>query len=278
MKARFFKFNDIVIGNAPPFLLKSVSGTDTGQATRQSVTYIDTDGATFSQTQYTERTVTIEGTIISDNEFEMVRLKRKLIKACELKKTFRLNYFNRLDEFHADAFCEELPIFEKRIACCVPFSLTFTLPNFYWESNPREINVQSLHDEIVDDFTLPCVFTSMVVDGRAMNTGDVQTYPLIKIKRISAVPTGTTETNVIFTCNGRTLELQTPMEQYQTITIDCKNRTITKELSGTVANGINLLTLTSDFFEMPQGEVEISCNKSEGYDIKVEAINLYIGV
>lgn len=255
MRSRYFKFKNIKISDFGEYILQSVTNIETGNSVKRKVEYIDTDGIEYKDIYYTERTFEISGHIKANNEIEMVTLKRKLIKACSLKKEFQLEYFNRKDRYIANCFFTTLPTFEKRKKWWLPFKLYLSIPSFFWQSY-REFypDLFIYKDTVKDKFTLPCVFTERIDGAVIYNHGDCETFPIFEIVNESEV--SNSSILILNKTLGKKIFVNYSLSNGETVIIDTFNSTVTSNLNGNITPKISLDTV---FFPFEIGKNEIEC-------------------
>ena len=270
---RWFKFKDIKISNCGDYVLTGVTNLETGTANRRKINYIDTDGSSHKDIWYNERPFEISGIIQAFDEKTMIKLKRKLIYACSLKESFRLKYFNREKIYSAECYFDRLPTFEKRQQWYLPFKLYLTIPGFYWQSSEAHtFNLIRYQDQVISEFTLPCVFTKLVNKVDISNLGDVETYPKFKIVCEASIEGSTIEINNQTT--GQVINLNYQTSAGEIVTIDTFNQTAVSNLKGNVTGSI---TIDSEFFSLQQGVNHLECT-SIGNIIAVQFYENYLGV
>lgn len=271
MKSRFIKFNGLTIGDRKPFVLLSIDDLNSGSTSKNTITYADTDGSVFTDILFKERTFTVNGTLIADNDFDFVNYRRKLLSACNLKKKFNLEYFNRKNSYFADCYVDEMPTLGNRIGWTCSFSITFVIPSFYWNSYEHTESISVQQNEVLTTFTLPCVFTSGTTIKDIINEGDCETYPVFTIVCENAPETSYLEitNNTI----GKKIRVNQSMSVGDKLLIDCENCTVTYNAS----NIINKITLDSAFFELVDGINNISCDVS-GCNAQITWKSRFFGV
>lgn len=270
---RYFKFKDVEITNGGEYVLVGTSNLETGSATKRKINYTDTDGTEYRDIFYSERVFEISGIIMADDEEAMVQAKRRLIAACSLKDRFRLEYCNRDKVYSAECYFDKLPTFEVRKKWCLPFKLYLTIPGFYWQSRVAyKFNLLSYHDEVIDSFTLPCVFTSYSKEAEVYNNGDVETYPIFTIT--CETPGQTNRIIVKSMTSGKTITINYVPEKDEVITISSMYQTIRSSIKGNITGAA---TIDSEFFSVLPGHNHIAC-EGDGNKIVMEFYENYLGV
>ncbi len=270
---RWFKFKDIKISNVGDYVLSGVSNLETGSATRREITYIDYDGCDIKDIFYQKRMFEISGFIQALSEKTMIRLKRRLIAACSLKESFRIKYCNREQIYSAECYFDRLPTFETRKGWYLPFKLYVTIPGFFWQSSQaHKVNLFKYKDEVIDTFTLPCVFTSMVNEARVVNRGDEKTYPIFKV--VCESPTTDSTISIKNTTSGKKIDINYATSKDEILTIDTFNQRVISSLNGNITRFISLDT---DFFALEKGENSLKCD-CVGNIVTLEYYENYLGV
>lgn len=273
MKHRWFSFKNIKIASYGDYILTDISNLETGSASSRKINYIDTDGSSYRDIWYNERPFEISGFIQAFNEETMVKLKRKLIQACSLKESFRIKYFNRSDVYSAECYFDKLPTFEKRRQWYLPFKLYLTIPGFYWQSDRIHTkNILKYTDNVINEFTLPCVFTSLTQQTNVSNLGDVEAYPIFTITCEKQNEGSVIE--ITNTTTEQTIKLNYQTAEGEIVTIDTFNQIATSNLHGNVTGSI---TIDSSFPILKQGNNSFSC-VSVGNMISVQYYDNYLGV
>ena len=270
---RWIKFKDIRIGAASEFVLQSVSNIDAGTAIRRKVNYIGTDGCEYKDILYSERMFEISGFIHGYDQASMLRGKRRLSAACSLKEKFRMQYYNREKIYSAECYFDKLPEFSDRKQWILPFRLFVTIPGFYWESATENyIDIFGYKDEVIDTFTLPCVFSSLTTSKVVSNLGDVPVLPEFVIRCDKSI----TDSNIVIANadSGETIIVNYSPTSGEVITIDTKNQTVTSNLNGNITDK---LTLDTEFFSLPVGTVNINA-ESAGSTVTLKFREQFIGV
>ncbi len=270
---RFFRFKNIEITNGGKYVLVGTSNLETGSATKRKVNYIDTDGTEYRDILYSERLFEISGIIMAEGENEMVHAKRKLIEACSLKDKFRIQYCNRLNVYSAECYFDKLPTFGARKKWCLPFKLYLTIPGFYWQSKVAySFNLLSYQDEVIEEFTLPCVFTSYSNEAEVYNNGDVESYPVFTI---TCQEEGKADKLVIKDAtSGKTITINYVPQKGEVITVNSREETIQSNLNGNITASA---TLDSVFFPVLTGHNYVVC-EGDGNKIVMEFYENYLGV
>lgn len=269
---RAFRFKDIEITNGGEYVLEGTSNLETGSATKRKVSYTDTDGTEYRDIFYSERVFEIKGYITARNETAMVQAKRRLIAACSLKESFRLEYFNRDKAYSAECYFDKLPTFETRKQWYLPFKLYLTIPGFYWQSRVAyQFKLLSYHDEVLDTFTLPCVFTSFSREAEVYNGGDVEAYPVFTI---TCEHPGRAERLILVNdTSGKAITINYAPEEGEVITVNSMYQTIRSSIKGSITGAA---TLDSDFFAVAPGHNYIKC-EGDGNKIVMEFYENYLG-
>ena len=246
---RYFKFKDIVISNNGDYVLQSATNLETGSATSRKVNYIDTDGSEYRDIYYNERIFEISGFVQAFDSDTMVSLKRRLIAACSLKEPFELIYYNRQGEYRAECYFDKLPTFGTRKQWYLPFKLYLRIPGFYWQSAQLyNMKVFGYRDDVIDTFTLPCVFTSRINSADITNLGDCSSYPVFTVE--CETPAEGSSIIIINNTSGQSVKVNYQTSENEVITIDNFNQIVTSNINGNITKYIDISTR---FFPIEQG-------------------------
>lgn len=238
--ARYFKYRGINICDRPPYVLKDIVDISSGTATRQESTYYGFDGCKYINILYERRAFQVIGTIITDNYFDFVQAKRRLIAAADMKTEADAEYFNRKDSYFAKCYFLSLPSFSKRLAWTCEFTLELAIPSFYWLSLKKAV--------AVDDDTV------------INNEGDVETYPVYEIVR----GTGTPPNEINISNWNESIVINYQPAAGEVITVDTFNADVYKTVGTTKTSLLSLTGLTSSFFALKKGRNRIGVNVTDG--------------
>lgn len=270
---RYFKFKNIEITNSGEYVLLGASNLETGSATKRKISYTDTDGTVYRDIFYSERVFEISGIIMAKDEEGMVSAKRKLVAACSLKDSFRLQYCNRQRVYSAECYFDKLPTFETRRKWCLPFMLYLTIPGFYWQSRVcYSFNLLSYHDEVTDTFCLPCVFTSYSNEAEVYNNGDAEAYPIFKIT--CETPELADKLVIKSKTTDETITINYAPQKGEIITVDSMYQTIKSNIRGNITGAVSI---DSVFFSVAPGRNRVLC-EGDGNKIVMEFYENYLGV
>lgn len=256
-KHRRFRFGSVVIESdiGHGYLLTEQPNTESGSVTQNTVNYIDTDGASYSDTYFAPRSFDIKGAILYDSEAEKFAMKKRLIASCNPKRETDLFYQNGGGRYYALARTQALPDFGEEKNGILPFGISMVLPGFYWlsESDTKH-NIFKRTKNITGTFTFPRVFSFRTNTESVINGGDVAAPPLFEI---TCNENATLEEICIHNhTNNQFLKIHHSAIKGEKILIDCEDCTITSSLSGNI---INHITADSDFFFYETGANDIRC-------------------
>ncbi len=244
MTARYIEFNGITFKEDTYFPFYSFTPNE-GNVEFQTDSAVLKDGAIFSNSRYTERTVTLKGHVVGKNEKDLIENKQLLFIKSNGKTKSELVYFDGFDFYKAEAI-GSIPVLSEKMGLCYEFTITFTLPGFYWKEKKQTLVPLFLRkNEIEDTFTLPCVFTSRTAGNTYFNETDFSILPKIEI-----IAEDSTEYDLVIENEntGATIELlEFAVTEGDIIVIDLEEMTATH-------NGVdivNLLNDFSDFFLVP---------------------------
>lgn len=257
-KKRRFRFGSVVIESnvKQGFLLTEKPNTEGGSVTQNTVNYIDTDGASYSDIYFAPRSFDIKGAILFDSESEKFALKHRLIASCNPKKETELFYYNGHGNYYALALPQALPDFGEEMNGILPFGISMVLPGFYWlsESDVKH-NIFKRTKNIRGTFTLPHVLSFRTNTTNVINSGDVPAPPLFEM----TCNEESEDLNEITIQNHTTkqfIRLAYTAAKGERIFVDCDACTVTSSVSGNI---IDCMTADSDFFLYAIGANTIEC-------------------
>lgn len=129
--------------------------------------------------------------------------------------------------------------------------------------------------------SLPAIAT--VRSNRAVitNSGDIDIYPIIKLKNNASDAATISEESYIILRNlttGKFVRLDYEIAADETIIINLPNRAITSDVNGNITNYISSDTVLSDFIlQLGDNEIEIESTSNNVYSV-IEYSNKYISV
>lgn len=275
---QIFEFNGITFANYQKFVFGSIEGLNEGDVTQQTEQYLEQDGVDILSSYYEPRTVTLKGHILAENEVELYDLRQKLTRACNSKTKGTLRYGNGLKTYFSEAVAE-LPQYGGAIANKgLPFSIDFTLYNFFWKDDYKRIdNVLKLVNHIDDSFTFPLQFTTLTTIATVTNSGDVPCPLIIKILGIGGT-VGAEGFTMINNTTGQFITLTYNIIDDEVVTIDTQELTIVSSLNGNI---LHKITNDSDIdMKLVLGPNLIEGINSAGNQIIIttEHYDMYVGV
>jgi hypothetical protein len=271
---KIIEFNGIVFSSKSKYIFHKFE-TNTGDTEYQASSYINQDGIDIRNITYTQRVVKLEGHILANTKVEFDELKKALIKACNGKTKANLYYTNDYEKYYSECIAD-IPQFGEYMYTVQPFSITFTLYNFYWKSlKTFNYDVFKRTDLVIGTFTLPCVFTSRVNTAEIINGGDVEDESVIKITNLSS--SAEAEIQIKNNTTSEFIKLNYEMSEGEVITINTEDMTI-KNQSGT--NLIKYITNDSIFFKLILGINAIEVLNGGNSDITAQLTfnQKYVGV
>lgn len=247
---KYIKFNGIEFSCNTNFPFYNFEPNETS-VSYQTDLALNSDGALFSNFRYNERAVALQGHIVGADETRLQEAKELLFAKCNGKTKATLFYFNGFKLYRAEAFSSVPALSEKR-GLCYEFNINFTLPCFYWEEAEKTVfPLFKRNNEITENFTLPCVFTSRTTGNEIINDTDFDIFPTVEF-----LVNDTTDFNLIIKneTTGATIELENySLTKNDKILIDTEKITAEK-------NGVSILNSFNDFtdFCLTAGRNEIT--------------------
>ncbi len=238
---RIYEFNGIKISSEADtgFILYNI--TDTAETEFQEDPYIFKDGSAVSNFHYAMRTLCIEGNIWAESREEVTRLKREMLRRCNGKTKDKLFYTDNGERFFAYAVAE-IPTFGRFEGNALPFTVNFTLYDFYWYlADAFCVFIADKTNFITsDNFALPMIFTSYTSRQTVCNEEDFSIYPTVKIKNTGAAKTD--DIKVLNETTGVEVVITgVSLVENDLLTIDCQNLTAQNQ------SGENLLNFCNEF-------------------------------
>jgi hypothetical protein len=271
---KIIEFNGIEFSNQSKYIFHKFEPNE-GETEYQTSSYINQDGIDIRNITYAQRVIKLDGHILANTKVEFDEFKKALIKACNGKTKANLYYTNDYDKYYSECIAD-IPQFGDYMYTVQPFSITFTLYNFYWKNvNTLNFEIFKRTDLVIDKFTLPCIFTDRTNKADITNNGDVEAESIITITNLSS--SADTEIEIKNNTTSEFIKLNYEMSANEVITINTENMTI-KNQSGT--NLIKYITNDSIFFKLIIGINEIEVLNGNNADITaVLSFNeKYIGV
>lgn len=250
MTKKYIKYNGITFCDDTSFPFYEFIPNE-GNVEAQTDIAVLKDGAIYSNFRYTERMVILKGHILGKDEKDLTDNKQLLFIKCNGKTQADIFFFDGYNEYKAQAVAS-VPTLSERKSLCYEFSVTFTLPYFYWEeANETVVPLFQRKNEVTGTFTLPCVFTSRTAGNIYFNETDFAVYP-----KIEFVAEETAEYKLIIEneTTGATVELlDYPVNEGDVIAVDFDKMTATH-------NDCDIINFFNDFsdFCLISGKNEIS--------------------
>lgn len=204
--------------------------------------YIGQDGYDITGSYYEPRVIMLNGHILGKSHADFYNSRQRLIEVCDGKTEKELMYFNRIKRYSATAIAQP-PIFEERQGLCLPFSIKFIVPSFYWkDSEAHAFPVAKYTPLIVEGFIFnpTCVFGELTTEAEIYNHSGINTP--FKITIIGKGDNPSAETGLIITneTTGDLIHIKKDIAKDEIISIDTEKVTITSSVDG------NLLTYITD--------------------------------
>lgn len=251
-KITFMKYGDYVLTDVD---------TDEADTETQTEAFINTDGETELETLYSARTVTVKGYIRAQNQYELEKKRRKMIRIINGKDSGRLTVKSFAGEYFAQSRPETLPTFGDIVQHMQSFICYFKIPSFYWKKSAPGGNVKPLFeriDKIDKSSTLAdgLVFTERICKGNIQNNGDTVGDMIITIKQTpSSVRLRTNIEDVLTVSNlttGESMIINHTVTEGEIIIIDTAKSSI-KSINGDTVTNI-LHKLEGDFIKLAIGD------------------------
>jgi hypothetical protein len=244
-------------GTHPLINIIQMSGFGIPTKEYETVTFVSENGVTTIGEKDLPRTITITGDLLGGQLEIMNALKSFYYKGelyCDFGKIRRkiaCKCTNLEDmERHQNS---GINTFTVQLQCDYPY---------FSDWNDTVQSLASYKNLVTDTFTLPCVFTQMLQEGKIYNNGDKYIYPTITI---SANQDNTTEDNVIHLVNhttGAEITINHTMRNGEDVTLNLATRQITSNIDGRITNHVSDDTILSNFF-LDVGENKISFATSD---------------
>ena len=161
----------------------------------------------------------------------------------------------------------------------IDFLIVLNCDNPYFEDwENTKIELYTRQGNLINGMTFPRVFTFRTSGGNAINNGDVDIEPIIKIiagEKGAGSEKGITITNET---TGAELTLNYAPEESEEIIIDTANRTITSNINGDITRYKDKYSLLGDFKLIKGNNVVkfLNANPSQALVAHAEYSNLYI--
>lgn len=199
------------------FILQSFNPNEYEAKNREAKTF-GVDGAEFYDFTYAPRELTCNGTLCADNMLSLLKLRREAMRIFDGKTKAELTYETELDSY--TSMCFARIEFGKGESLFIPFTVTFTLYDFYWKGM-----------EFVYDLGGNTIITNRYAPAYPIiiiryDTKDYA-YPVVD-GGWDAIFDGITGKKFIRITDGkRTMELQYIGASKETVTINTKDMTVT---------------------------------------------------
>lgn len=202
--------------------------------------YIDQDGQDFLSALYEPRYITLQGQILAKNKAEHYALRQQLISVCDGKTERDLTYFTG-SRYYLTKAIAYAPVFDVRRGYCLPFSIKFVSPSFYWlDKRKTEKDIIS-YTPLLRTFN----FNPSAMFSQTTAQADIYNYNIptpFKIIITGRGGTSHSEYGIIVTneTTGEFIKIEKDVGNGEVITIDTDSATITSSTEG------NIMTYVSD--------------------------------
>lgn len=191
----------------------------------------------------------------------------------------QLEIMNALKSFYyeGELFCDFGKI-RRKIGCkCInledmerhrksginTFTVQFQCDYPYFKDwNDTVQSLASYKNLVTDSFTLPCVFTKMLQEGKIYNNGDKNIYPVIRITSSYAPVNENAVLSIVNHNTGAFIHINHVVQKDEVVTLNLATRQIESNISGRITMDISDDTVLSDFF-IEVGENQISFSTSD---------------
>ena len=237
------KDGQIDFGLDSAFVLSSTEGINSGDAERQWLEFLDTDGAEVGACLYEPRHITVKGFIRGKNKLETASLRMRLSNMVSVKEEGILEYICDTGNYKARAIPESLPSFGAQVQNLLPFVIYFALPDFYWQGLPLyRRDILKTTPNLIFPFTFPGKFGLLTTRGNVINQGFLSAPCVIQIYGTSvnygafSIDSGleiinhTTKTHLLFNYDIAAGEV---------ITVDTSVPSVKSSINGNILNRVD---------------------------------------
>lgn len=277
----------ITIGYGGKYVLSSTpKGLNECEVTRQTTTYIKTDGASYTDPLYSPRQITVNGFINAVSPAEMANCRAELSRVLSGKEEGTLYYDTGYKRYFAEAIVNPPEFGENPLQCKLPFVVFFTLPKVYWKQDKKHIeSVYELVNHVSGSFTLPCVFTERLNHKTVINNGHRDADMVIIVDCDTYTPPDNVYGILIENkTTGEYIQLDYNIQAGERITIDTEKCTVKSSIATSGNDYGNIfysMTESSTFFKLTTGANEIeatSLNPNCRITISLEYYHVMEGI
>lgn len=205
----------------------------------QTASYIGQDGTDVLGANYEPRYVTLQGHIMARSTAEHFALRQKLISLCDGKTERDLIYFEGLHHYKAKAIAA-VPVFSGRQGFCLPFTIKFTIPSFFWTDKDETERSIVNYIPLISTFNFDPLFEfSQTVTQATISNSDVPTPFIIEVKGRGGTPSDTYGITITNETTGEVIKIERDIADGELITIDTENATATSSVSGDIITSIS---------------------------------------
>ena len=232
------------------FILQSFNPNEYEAKNREAKTF-GVDGAEFYNFTYAPRELTCNGTLCADNMLSLLKLRREAMRIFDGKTKAELTYETELDSY--TSMCFARIEFGKGESLFIPFTVTFTLYDFYWKGMEFVYDLGS-NTAITNRYT-PVYPTITIEYSTSGCDVPMEAGGTVSAWHGSVYRGITSEKFISLTDGKRTLELQYIGDDGETVTINTRNMTVESNKIGDLQN---CLTIDSEAILLQNGETVIN--------------------
>lgn len=250
-------------GSAKGCKIINITGLGLPKKSYKTIEFASENGVTQTSEKDMVRTITITAELLGDKN-DCRKISRVLHESGELYITS--------DAVRRKIKCKtaQPPEFTRLGGCGVGI-YTFTVQlqadypyftNFYL----TEQALFKIKNLVIDEFTLPCVFSERIAKGIINNNGDKRIFPKINIlnlsdvSEVSPIEEADIPSNIIYIKNITTdavIIINHIMKKNELITIDMETRHIYSNLDGDITNQLDDDSILANFYiDIGENEIE----------------------
>lgn len=254
---------EMFLGGTGPVRVTALSGLGNPEKKYNTVTFAGKPGQKTLSSVAQARTIVISGDITGGRK-TVEHMLRVLDEPGRLVVEFgdkkRQIYCNQVD------FSDGV-----RHGGYTSFVLTLIADGVYFtDVQPTEMAVFKREDLLCDDIVFPCLFTRKNTDATVENLGEVNVEPVIYIYNFNDNgDAGAGRIVIENITTGQKIQLETGMEENETITVDIANRRVTSTGRGNITNLISDDTFLNRFWLCPGINILKAHHDNIGEEISV---------
>ena len=269
----------IAFSSSSKYVFTSIENLNGAETTRQENTYVDADGAEYSDIFYQPETVSVKGFIRAANRAELITLRAKLFQHMNGKDSGILYYSVSGKRYFTEAQTVK-PIVGERMQNILSFTVYFERFNVLWKKDKLfKYDIYTRKNTLKTTFTLPCAFSTRTMEKTVINNGDVPAECVIKIKGLKYAQSESGKgISILNVATGEGIYLDCDADTDEIITIDTAKASVVSSKSGNI---MNHLFSKSVFGKIICGKNAIKVtneNPSNDIIVTVEYYNTVLGV